>query len=73
MREEIGRLPSAGGLSNSTFAVALGLALMGTSIGSPLFPQTPCPETSVLADGLLAPSKLIQTFRLPGHAHQHGL
>jgi hypothetical protein len=61
MKQQIRHLPSRRRLTNYTLAAALTLTLMGASIGSSLFAQTPCPEASVLADGLLAPSKLIQT------------
>src|SRR5579859_5742616 len=42
-------------------ATALVLALLGTATGPAVLAQDPCPEVTVLASGLLSPSKLIQT------------
>jgi hypothetical protein len=61
MKQPIRRLPLPGKLTTNTLAAALSLTLMAASIGPCIFAQTPCPEVSVLADGLLAPSKVIQT------------
>ena len=61
MKPPIFRLPLPGQFTTNTLTAALSLALMGASIGPSVFAQTPCPEVRVLAEELLAPSKVIQT------------
>jgi hypothetical protein len=61
MKQQICHLPLPGPLTTKTLAALLRLMLMEAAIESSVFAQTPCPEATVLADGLLAPSKVIQT------------